>query len=967
MKKFIPYLSFLLLAGAGIYNLLPEKPVDTGRKDKQDEIAKAWAWEAFLTSDPALGYVPSERLLTAMQIKEQRLQQMLGMKTNGAVPGIEWDERGPNNVGGRTRALMFDLSDSANGYKKVWAGSVSGGLWVTNNITATPVVWNKVNDLFENLAITAIAQNPLNRNELYFATGEGQGNIDAVRGFGIFKSTDGGINWTRLASTANFRYINALVIDRHGNLLAGVESYGIQRSTNGGTTWTKVAGSSGQNGGDIEIAVNGDIYASLTGGSNGIMRSRYSVSGTNTGNTGTWQDITPNASGTIAGQNSTWNRIEMSIAPSNASIVYALFAGYSNGSSNCLSIQRYNSTSNTWSVKASSTSATSPIPKIIDQGSNSPFTRGQAWYDLAIAVNPLDEDMVYIGGVDGMRSDNGGTNWYQKTTWSLYNAPGFTSAHNVHADHHAYVFAPGSANRMLMGTDGGIYYSENANSDLVDGKPTWVAKNNGYNVTQFYGGAISPTVTNYMLAGAQDNGTQKFTMAGNGSTSTATGGDGGFCHIDRTDHNVQITSYIYNQYRVSTNGGLSFTNRNFNTNGGFINPTDYDAVGKKLYCGDDGGEYLRWNNPATGGNSYDLVTVAAFNGAMITTVSVSPSVANRVYFGLSNGSVVRVDNAHTGTYQSGTLIKPVTGYNSVSKILIDPNNEDRMLVTYYNYGIYNIYYTEDAQSGAASWQICDGNLPDMPVRSALFDPRDPDMVIIGTELGVWSTDNLNGISTNWQPTNSGLANVKVNQLLYRASDRTLMAVTHGRGVFTATVPTTVPVTWVSVAASAFGETNRIEWIVDNEINLKEYNVQARQPNGSYKVIASLKPKNGQGQKHYQHVDYSFDRKEAKQYYRIQQTDLDGKQSYSKEVVVSRNIKPGFVDYVTNTKSELVIKMNVSYQGRPSAAVYDMNGRILATSVLVAGANSINISRLGSGTYILVIRSAKEDYTWKFVK
>ncbi|MFM7838981.1 MAG: Calx-beta domain-containing protein, partial [Chitinophagaceae bacterium] len=144
-------------------------------------------------------------------------------------------------------------------------------------------------------------------------------------------------------------------------------------------------------------------------------------------------------------------------------------------------------------------------------------------------------------------------------------------------------------------------------------------------------------------------------------------------------------------------------------------------------------------------------------------------------------------NAHTGTSLSGTVIKPATS-GVVSCIAIDPANENHLLVTYTSYGVMHVFETTSALQASPAWTAVGGNLPDMPVRWAIFDPRNSDWAILATELGVWSTNNLNGASTDWSPTNSGFANVRVDMLDYRASDGTLLAATHGRGVFTATIP-----------------------------------------------------------------------------------------------------------------------------------------------------------------------------------
>lgn len=747
-------------------------------------IGERMEQEFLLTHDPALNSVPTHRLLSAVAIKEQKLNEDMSMFA--PVPAVSWVERGPSNIGGRTRALIFDLNDAANDYKKVWAGGVSGGLWYTNDITAAVPVWNKIDDFMDNLAISAIVQDPNDFNTMYIGTGEGWFNADAVQGAGMWKTTDGGITWNHLPSTANFYFVQDLAIDLNGHLYAttrpagSVGASGLMKSVNGGNTWENVLNTptaSSNRGADIEVAANGDIYVSMgtTGSNGGIYRSIFEIHEANTGNTGTWVNITPNTSGTISAPNSFWNRIELATAPSNANVVYALFQGYSN--SNVTSIQQYNASSNTWTVRT--------VPTIIDQGSNSVFTRGQAFYDLIAAVDPNNSNVLYIGGVDALRSTNQGTTWVQMTTWSLYNATGFTPNQYVHADHHALVYAPGSSSRMLLGTDGGVFYTTNANEG--SGKPGFIERNNGYNVTQYYSGYLHPTETNKMIGGTQDNGSHMFTTAGMNAVTEITGGDGGFSFIDEDNPNQMITTYTYNNFFISTNGGTSFSQRFLNSRGSFINPMDYDHLNNNIYSSDNPGRYFRWKN-VFAAPPYDTtsVSVTAFSGQRVTHAKVSP-VSNRVFFGLANGSVVMVDDANLGTSKTGVIIKPASP-GVVSSIAIDPRDENHMLVSYSNYGVVSVYESFNATSGSPIWQSVEGDLPDMPVRWAMFDPRNSDWAILATELGVWSTDNLNGPSTEWSPTNSGLANVRVDMLRFRPADNTILAATHGRGMFTAVIP-----------------------------------------------------------------------------------------------------------------------------------------------------------------------------------
>jgi hypothetical protein len=108
-------------------------------------------------------------------------------------------------------------------------------------------------------------------------------------------------------------------------------------------------------------------------------------------------------------------------------------------------------------------------------------------------------------------------------------------------------------------------------------------------------------------------------------------------------------------------------------------------------------------------------------------------------------------------------------------------DEKEVLVTFSNYGLSSIWYTSD---GGNTWSEKEGNLPDMPVRWALFNPMDYNVVIVATELGVWMCKDLSAPSPDWQPVNNGLANVRTDMLQWRASDNVILAATHGRGMFT---------------------------------------------------------------------------------------------------------------------------------------------------------------------------------------
>ncbi|MCO4818938.1 MAG: T9SS type A sorting domain-containing protein [Bacteroidetes bacterium] len=731
--------------------------VEFKRKDLKERIDLAFQQEFDRTKDPLINRVPRERLLDAYEvIREQEAKQ-----GKAAISGITWSERGPNNVGGRNRVIMFDASDVTN--KTVFVGSVAGGLWKTTNIYASQVEWIPVNDFFSNMAVTSLAQDPTNPAIMYFGTGEGYSNSDAVKGDGIWKSTDTGSTWTQLTATTgdNFSYVNKLIVDGSGNLIAGTKGYyinngGVYRSTDGGTSFTEVlerytatSTSEWDRCADVELAADGKtFYAAMgLGTTDGIFKSTDSAK--------TWTMV-------YDADSESEQRIDLVCAPSNSSYIYALVQG---SGSSIKKIMKSTDGGSSW------TSCTTISWNDQCSSASTDFTRNQAWYNLASVVDPDDEDILYVGGINLFRTTNAGTSWSQLSSWV-----GCGGYSEVHSDHHVLIFAPGSSDTLINGNDGGVYITTNSQAS----PPTWEMINNGFNVTQFYAGAIHPTaLSSYFLTGSQDNGSQRFQYGGINSTDEVTGGDGGYCHIDQEDPETQITAYTYNNIRISTNGFNTYTSYSSSV-GNFINASDYDSDNKILYSSSNSGTMYRWSN--VGGTlSTSNLSVSAMNSSQASAILVSPNDPTTVYVGTEAGRVVRITDAngsHTGINISTGLPSSVT----VSCIAEDPFDPGHLLVTYSNYGTTSVWESTDT---GGSWASVEGNLPDMPIRWAIFSPWGGDSALLATELGVWSTTNLNsGGTTNWAVSNTGLANCRVDMLQYRASDSLIMAATHGRGVFT---------------------------------------------------------------------------------------------------------------------------------------------------------------------------------------
>jgi hypothetical protein len=191
--------------------------------------------------DPKTGIIPIDELVKAhVQIKNK-----FNNNPKVAISGLTWYERGPNNIGGRTRALMMDPNDVTN--KRVWAGGVAGGVWYNNDITSAISGWTKINDFWDNLAISSIAYSPANSSIFYAGTGEGWFNSDAVQGGGIWKTADGGTTWNVLNATIPtysaptiqqfaFQTIQKIVVNPAGKVFAATK-YGVWQSSDNGITW----------------------------------------------------------------------------------------------------------------------------------------------------------------------------------------------------------------------------------------------------------------------------------------------------------------------------------------------------------------------------------------------------------------------------------------------------------------------------------------------------------------------------------------------------------------------------------------------------------------------------------------------------------------------------------------------------------------------------------------------------------
>ena len=728
--------------------------------DEEDGIYEIQKHEFEITRDPALNIIPKNRLITAFENIMARRQ----MQRPGDVSSLSWTERGPNTdvtgpsngnirqgngvTSGRMRAIWVDKGDVSN--NTVWVGGIAGGLWKTTNISSSPANWALVSDYFSNMAVSAICQDPTNVNNMYFGTGEKAFNADRVRGGGIWKSTDHGATWNFLSSTSAFYNVSKMVVDNAGNVYVSTigSGNGLMRSSDGGSTWTNIAPTGLTTSiTDMELSSNGRMHIVAGYYNTALASAGYRFADNPaTATSATW------TSATTPFPNPNYN-VDLAVA---GNTVYALPA---NSAFETPNVYKSTDGGDTWAVTTGNPGST--------------ISSGQGWYNEAIAVDPANDQNVVIGGLNMFRTTNGGATWTQISNWVG------SGLSYVHADQQTAVW---NGNQVLVGSDGGIHYSN-------DGGATFLDRNTGLRIKQFYSVAMHPTNYNYFLAGAQDNGVHQLNAPGLSGSVEVTGGDGAFVAIDQDQPQYQFGSYVYNQYRRSTDGGASWSSVNYSSTVGlFINPFDYDNAGNKIYAAGNANTFLRWENPQTG-STFTSVPLTQLNSGKVSTVQVSPFTPARVYFGSTVGKVVKVDNAD-GSLSSATDItgSAMPAYNvSCVAVGTDDNN---LIATYSNYGVAHVWISSTG-GGALGWTNVTGNLPDIPVRWALFYPEDNTKAIIATEAGVFETNQLNGSSTVWTQ-NASFPFVRTDMLKYRAADGTVAAATHGRGVWSAVIPKTIP-------------------------------------------------------------------------------------------------------------------------------------------------------------------------------
>ncbi len=807
---------------------------------------------SILRNNQVTGMVDPKDVLVA----RGKVADMIKQK-NGNALGLSWDEIGPDNFGGRTRSIIFDVTSS----NILYAAAVTGSVWKSisggSSWTKMYVLNSFGNQTDSVLNATSITQTP--NGVIYVGTGEyfekqyspvgtvsgiGTG-LGGVIGRGLFKSTDrenftlvAGTQPTANSTTADWAYISKLACTSTGRLFVATNK-GLKYSDNGGDSWT-LAKANGvdltENAFDIKVGTNGILVA--------VVGNKVYIA--ENGDPSSFVSHSTGGAGNLP-LSTLLCRAECAIAPSNPDVIYAVTAKSSGALEN---IYRSSDKGTTWSVVGPGGSAAFNIFNTTND-----LTSGQGLYDIAISVFPNNPDQIIVGGVNmwkGIKVDNGFYSWEQVSDGiflpSLY--PLY-----VHINHHQYVFHPANPETVVIATDGGIYMSTN-------GATSFQNLNRRFSATQT--NRVSSSYKGEVLTGTTNNGTIFISRQGilPQAGEKLLGPDGGCNAISFIYPNVYFASTPNCGIRRSIDKGANFSTFNASAMSGitgayvtpmafwesFNDPTSLDstqfisfdtiAMGQQMVIKSRNGNYPFITTNNTGSIIFphdtvyftDPVQTKMFlgaNGTIWFTKQALDFAVTPEWFKLANFSMTVQcmavskdgDNLFAGT-QDGYLLRfkgisswVSTTVNSmeidtiktfpgrvITSISVDKQNLNHVVVTLGNYGNANyIYESTNALAALPVFTSKQGTLAQMPVYASVIEMSNSNRVLLGTELGVFATDNFSSATPQWSSEISGMGDLPVYDLkqqnmlwwpLVEMNDTVsitnygaIYAASHGRGVF----------------------------------------------------------------------------------------------------------------------------------------------------------------------------------------
>lgn len=705
---------------------------------------------------------------------------------NNAKPGgtiqpqsVQWQNFGPGESGGSLTNIdgvgcVTRIAIDPNDGNIIYVGTPAGGLWRSLDGGTN---WTALLNGTANIGVSGIAidpSSPVGNRTIYILTGDG--STDATKCIGIQVSTDNGNSFANIsgfpaitAATTGLQGDKILVHPTNSNILFVAMYGGLYCSTNKGATWSKPI--TGIRVTDVEF-VPGTPSTIWAGTADG----RVYLS-TNTGSTfAAINNGLPSNAGYLG-------KVHIGVTPIDPQVLYVYFptspaSGQFGGV--------YKSINGGTSFNLMSNS-----PNIVG---NSLTGNDNLSYSLwsGFAVSPINKNTIFSATFNAWSSTDGGTTWQRKSN----NSGNHADPAYMHTDFHDIVF---NGATIYCANDGGIYRS-------TDNGTTWVDISLGLQVTEIYSLGIHPTISDRLLFGTQDNGT--FYWQNNQYRSLPYKGDGANCFFDQTATPARIYhSVVQGPTYCSTDNGLTTTQMNpsISGNNAWIFPflNDPNAAANIYY-----GHIDLYRSINQGGNwtNFTNGSISATQGTEIFQIAPSNST---VYYAKNGGNFYRSINSGV-TWGQIVLVgnAALPGLNSFLNFTISSNNSNFIWITGTNaQGNNLVFFSPD---GGTTWQ--DRTLIGLPAAplyiTALVHDRNStrDRIFVGTSAGVFYLDNdaCTWVSYNL---NNAMPTCAIKALKIDYTANKLIAATYGRGLYWADLPPANAVTLCCTSGSIFDNTS----------------------------------------------------------------------------------------------------------------------------------------------------------------
>lgn len=676
------------------------------------------------------GVVVDEAVRARAIATERRMQRS---KVDAGVQEVQpvWTFSGPASVAGRIKTILTHPSDP----DALWVGAAGGGVWYSSNGGSS---WVPRMDDENAIAMGSLAMDPADARVIYAGTGEQVTNANIFLGAGLLRSADAGISWTtvglgdvgafsRVVCTSSTRIVCA-AMNANG---------GVYESTDRGTTWTRRLDAQVY---DLDVCASdsNEWWAAIP--DSGIMYTNDAGR--------TWQRRMQGVGGRIG-------RASIRQSTRDPRVLYMLAEV-----DDLASIWKTTDRGITWTKRF--------------QGDACFFAGtcrtedSQGFYDNVLCISHASDDVVFAGGIDLWRTDDGGVTW-QNVTKGYADGNGNNA---VHVDQHAIAVAA-DPRIVYLGNDGGMWRSD-------DGGVTFAAVNAGLHVTQFYGFDHAPDVRDRMYGGTQDQGTMG-TEATGAVWDSIYAGDGMTTVISHT-----LPQYVYGNLpygnifrfdRTAPDFRFVMTGIDIGERAIWVAPLAMSPVDDaSLVCGRRR-VYRTW----TRGDAWEPIS-PSFLGS-VSSLTFSAADAERLWAGSDRGEVMTSSNGgETWTMIDRTRLPG----RFISGIATPPDDANVAWLCYAAYGVPGVWQTTDAGN---TWTDRSTGLPDVPCNAIVTHPDDAAILYVATDIGVYVTYDAGRL---WMPYGVGLPRSPALELRVQPTFDLLRVATHGRGIWETSLTRTQP-------------------------------------------------------------------------------------------------------------------------------------------------------------------------------